>query len=752
MKISIITPSYNQASFIERTIQSVLSQGYKDLEYIIMDGGSTDGTVEILKKYSDKIIWKSEKDSGQSDAINKGLKMATGDIVAFLNSDDTYEPGALKKAAEFFQNNPGKKWVYGKCKIIDENDREIRKPITLYKNLLLRKYSYRKLLSENFISQPATFWKRELHAEVGYFSEQEHYCMDYEFWLRIGAKYLAGVIDEYLANFRIWAKSKTGQVNVKEYADALRVAKSYGKSYPLALFFHQLNYYKTISLYKFISIKKATILKTAAFAGVLVLTGFLTHPYNAYQRLFILAITALILVFIALRKKIGQNPELAFLAIALICGSLISIAEPKSPYYTSWDEHIHYRNADRISLKSIIEKNVYDVYLNIRFTPYSFSIKEQQQLDRQFDSNYASSDKKSKAKPSRFSIIKYAEIGYIPSSIALALGRLLHLPYHIVFMFGRWINVLLYALVVFFAIRKLKSGKMIMSVVALFPTAIFLASNYNYDSWVTAFTLLGLAYLFSELQQPDKKITTREAVIMLGALVIGLGPKAIYFPLLFLVFLLKPAKFSSLRQYKKIILASILSILFVVGSFMLPFLISGPGRGDHRWSRDVNPVEQVKFILSEPFIYAKILSNFAKDYLDPLNASDFMTFFAYLGMAKGFWLILATLGIVTFTDKNEYDKQTAQLKTRLLVMGVFLATVILICTALFISFTAVGSATIAGVQPRYLIPLLFPLLFVISSSRIKNPINKNIYNSVIFCMMSFVLLQGIWDLIIKLHY
>ena len=122
MKISIITPSYNQAAFIERTILSVLNQNYFDLEYIIMDGGSTDGTTEILKKYSDKIIWKSEKDSGQSDALNKGLKIATGYIVAYLNSDDTYELGTLKKIAEFFQNNLGKKWVYGKCKIINENE------------------------------------------------------------------------------------------------------------------------------------------------------------------------------------------------------------------------------------------------------------------------------------------------------------------------------------------------------------------------------------------------------------------------------------------------------------------------------------------------------------------------------------------------------------------------------------------------------------------------------------------------------
>jgi glycosyltransferase involved in cell wall biosynthesis len=256
MKISIVTPSYNQAEFIERTIQSVLNQDYPEIEYIIMDGGSTDGSLEIIKKYSDKLIWKSEKDHGQSDAINKGLKLATGDIVAFLNSDDTYEPGALSKVAGYFQQNPNVKWAYGKCKIIDENNTEIRKPITFYKNLLLKNYSYKKLLSENFISQPATFWKKELHSEIGYINEDEHFCMDYEFWLRIGKKYPAGVINSYLANFRYYANSKSGSVNKKQFQDELRIAKKFGKNHNFSLALHKLNYFKITSIYYVLNLLK----------------------------------------------------------------------------------------------------------------------------------------------------------------------------------------------------------------------------------------------------------------------------------------------------------------------------------------------------------------------------------------------------------------------------------------------------------------------------------------------------------------
>ncbi|MFA6475001.1 MAG: glycosyltransferase family 2 protein [Patescibacteria group bacterium] len=254
MKVSIITPSFNQVQFIERTIQSVLNQtGDFELEYIIIDGGSTDGSVDIIKRYAEqdtRIQWVSEKDSGQSNAINKGLKKATGDIVAYLNSDDTYLPDAINVVMAYFRQYPNKQWVTGQCKIINEHDREIRKFITWYKKLLLKHYSYKKLLSENFISQPATFWRKKLHDEVGYFSEQENFCMDYEFWLRLGQKYQAGVINKYIANFRYYQGSKSGSVNKKQFQDELRLARLYGKNHPIILLLHQFNYFKIILAYK----------------------------------------------------------------------------------------------------------------------------------------------------------------------------------------------------------------------------------------------------------------------------------------------------------------------------------------------------------------------------------------------------------------------------------------------------------------------------------------------------------------------
>lgn len=269
-KISVVTPSFNQDEFIERTILSVISQSWDfDLEYIIMDGWSTDKTVEILKKHEKKIknwefksnksikfIRKSEKDKGQSDAINKWLKIATWDILTYLNSDDTLAPKALENIVKYLWNSD-KKRSYWKCKIVDKNDKEIRKPITKYKNILGKKYSYWKLLSENFISQMTVFWKKEIYKELWDFDIKEHLCMDYEYRLRIWEKYNPLYINEHIANFRFYYTSKSGATFKKQFKDEFRLAKKYSQWWhKFSLFLHKINYYKIIIIYNILSFLK----------------------------------------------------------------------------------------------------------------------------------------------------------------------------------------------------------------------------------------------------------------------------------------------------------------------------------------------------------------------------------------------------------------------------------------------------------------------------------------------------------------
>lgn len=228
MKISVITPNYNGARYLEQTIQSVLSQkGNFELEYIVMDGGSTDGSLEILKRHKEEISYTSEKDNGQSDALNKGLKKATGDIIAWINADDFYEPGTFQKVAEYFTKNPDCMWLTGYCRIVNEDGKEIRKYVTEYKNWRLRRFSFEQLLIEDCISQPTTFWRRSLVNKVGYIDESLSFAMDHDYWCRIAKDYKLHIIPEYLGNFRFTPNTKTGSGIDHTLKESLDVAKRY---------------------------------------------------------------------------------------------------------------------------------------------------------------------------------------------------------------------------------------------------------------------------------------------------------------------------------------------------------------------------------------------------------------------------------------------------------------------------------------------------------------------------------------------
>jgi glycosyltransferase involved in cell wall biosynthesis len=233
LKISVVTPSYNQADFLERTLRSVHTQeGNFELEHLVIDGGSTDGSVALLERWKDKLSYISEKDRGQSHALNKGIARATGEVICWINSDDTLRPHALATVAAYFTAHPTINWAYGRCGIIDEHDVDIRGLITRYKNLLGRRYSYRKLLLENYISQPSTFFRKAFYERVGGVDESLKLDMDYDLWLRFGQVEPAGIIDgPPLANFRFHAAAKTGG----QIEPTLRVANELARKYARAI-------------------------------------------------------------------------------------------------------------------------------------------------------------------------------------------------------------------------------------------------------------------------------------------------------------------------------------------------------------------------------------------------------------------------------------------------------------------------------------------------------------------------------------
>ncbi len=250
-KISIITPSFNQGRFIKETIDSVLSQQYPNLEYWVIDGASKDDTVSILKSYGRKLKFVSEKDRGQTHAINKGMKCATGDILAYLNSDDVYLPNTLRTVAEFFVDHPQAMWLSGDYFIIDENGKKIQSGIADYKKILRGKPTFNRLAVANYIVQPSTFWRAELIKKIGFFDESLRYCMDYDFWMRAIKKYSLHVIDYHLSLFRIHKDSKGGAEYTKQFEEEHEITKKYVTS-PLLIFLHRLHAAITVRTYAFI--------------------------------------------------------------------------------------------------------------------------------------------------------------------------------------------------------------------------------------------------------------------------------------------------------------------------------------------------------------------------------------------------------------------------------------------------------------------------------------------------------------------
>lgn len=220
-KISIVTPSYNQAQFLERTILSVLNQNYPNLEYIIIDGGSTDGSVEIIKKYENYLAyWICEKDKGQADAINKGFKKSTGEILAWLNSDDTYLPDALQSVADFFKQHPNTDMLYGRCYMMDQDDEIFQEAKAMPFNLL--DYIYGLFT----IPQQTTFWRKDIFFKAGMLNTENHTCMDGELWINF-AKNKANItfVNRFLANFRLHYESisGSGRYNNQYQQDKMRI-------------------------------------------------------------------------------------------------------------------------------------------------------------------------------------------------------------------------------------------------------------------------------------------------------------------------------------------------------------------------------------------------------------------------------------------------------------------------------------------------------------------------------------------------
>jgi glycosyltransferase involved in cell wall biosynthesis len=242
MKISIVVPSFNQAAYLRATLESILSQADRDTEVLVFDGGSKDGSVRILREFEDRIFWVSERDHGQSDAINKGLRRAGGDVLAYLNSDDVYLPGALETVRRHFRDHPDSRAAYGRAQHLKASGRFLSDYPT-------EPWNYERLQETCFICQPACFWRRATMERFGVLDPALQYAMDYEYWLRLGRSFAFDYLDAAppLAGSRLHDETKTLSARVPVHREILAVVQRHATtSAGVRGWLRHLAYYRAI--------------------------------------------------------------------------------------------------------------------------------------------------------------------------------------------------------------------------------------------------------------------------------------------------------------------------------------------------------------------------------------------------------------------------------------------------------------------------------------------------------------------------
>lgn len=234
--ISIITVTLNSEKFLAETIDSVRRQGYPHKEHIIIDGGSTDKTLDIIKEYEDIVKYISEPDNGISDAMNKGIIMAKGGIVSHLHSDDVYLSGTLENVANAFSMYPEKKWLIGNGEYADETGKRMW-------TTRLNGYSYRRLKKHNYLFHPSVFVKREVFDDVGYFDKGLKFAMDYDMWIRAGRCYEPIFMKEILSSFRVHTESLSSAEGIKALDEEYQIRmKNFADESLLVRLFYYLRY------------------------------------------------------------------------------------------------------------------------------------------------------------------------------------------------------------------------------------------------------------------------------------------------------------------------------------------------------------------------------------------------------------------------------------------------------------------------------------------------------------------------------
>lgn len=477
-----------------------------------------------------------------------------------------------------------------------------------------------------------------------------------------------------------------------------------------------------------------------------------TMKTGTISYLFFISIITIALFIAETVLSSRANAPVMFLVITVICGFLLASTLPIE-VSNGWDEEYHYARC--LDMKVFLFGNA-ETYSDVYQCERNFVLNTDRFLNNteDFIFNLIKNDQVEYDRVLSATPDCYKLVGHIPGAIAMAGADATGLNYFAMFIIAKMANVLTYAFVIYLGLKKLRHGALIFSSVCLIPGALMIASTFTYDYFITAFVCYAFCYFISELQNPEKKFTLKDGILMLGAIIIGSGPKTIYLVLVFPMIFMSKTKFNTKKGVWLYRLACVGAMMIMLWSFILPFIsntASGAVGGDYRGGSNVDTTRQALWIFDHPWEYTKILLKFIGEYVSFTNATNMSVALSYAGNAKIIWgtLALCIMAFCAFTDKGECDDFKGSTPLKAVTIFTCFGLTCLIATALYLTFTPVGLYTINGCQWRYIIPVLIPFLYCVGSSKVRHSMDKRVINGLVFGFLALNVIMSFYDVYVS---
>ena len=447
-----------------------------------------------------------------------------------------------------------------------------------------------------------------------------------------------------------------------------------------------------------------------------------------------------------------SRPERLMAVLILGVGLVVALMMPRTAM-VSWDDETHYRNALDLSYGgetwvTQADEMMFPFLLN-NSPDLATAADVKETVNTLYDNGSTGAV--------RSDVFRLLSVAYLPAASGIWLARVLGLSFTATFVAGRVATLLMYVIVLYFAMKRLRSSSMLIGLFALIPTLIFIAGNYCYDSWCTAFLALGTAVFLDEYRHPERKLSLQDTILMLGSLMLGCIPKAIYFPVFLMCLFMPKEKFSDKRHLVIYRVAVVGAAFIMAFTFVGPLLFtSGDRYGDTRGGSDVSGGGQFGYILSDPLNYVRVLLTFLfGTYFRPsVVYGQTINFQAYMGTFP-FGIAFVVLFLIVFVAERPKEELAMQqirktsIWVKLAAVLSFFCAVCMAASAMYVAFTPVGADTIAGCQERYMMPVMLPMLLQIRLNKTWMPIPQKYFRLGVVLTEGVLLFAGFWPLMMS---